>query len=75
MECQPPTCPVRKSLLLEHEYPAVRCICKRVVNRGDIEYFRTMVRQDPKNGGQVALDNLGITRICCIDNQTPKYHI
>lgn len=68
MECQPPTCPVRKSLLLEHEYPAVRCICKRVVNRGDIEYFRTMVRQDPKNGGQVALDNLGITRICCIDN-------
>ncbi len=66
--CKLFSCISRSTELLEHEYPMVRCQCKREINRNHIEYYRTMIKKDPENGGKIALDKIGLTWWCCRDS-------
>lgn len=50
------------------EIPAVRCGCTRVINTRDIEIYRQYVKQDPINGGELAIKKLGLVYHCCINN-------
>lgn len=54
--------------LEEHEYPMVRCTCRRVINTDHIRYYREMIQNDPVNGGKKALDKIGLFWPCCRDN-------